>query len=226
MLQFNDLSLRRGQRLLFEHAGFQVYPGQKVGITGANGSGKSSLFALILDQLHADSGDCLYPKDWVVAHVAQEMPAQDCAAIEYVLDGDAELRRVENALAGAEADDDGLLLASLHGTYDTIGGYSARSRAGQLMNGLGFTGGDEGRSVKEFSGGWRMRLNLARALMCRSDLLLLDEPTNHLDLDAVIWLEGWLRTYAGSLLLVSHDRDFLDSVASHIAHIEQQRITL
>ena len=226
MLQFNDLSLRRGHRLLFEHAGFQVYPGQKVGITGANGCGKSSLFALILDQLHADSGDCLYPKHWVVAHVAQEMPAEDRAAIEYVLDGDAELRRVEKALALAEADDDGILLASLHGTFDNIGGYSARSRAGQLMNGLGFGSGDEGRAVKEFSGGWRMRLNLARALMCRSDLLLLDEPTNHLDLDAVIWLEGWLRAYAGTLLLVSHDRDFLDSVASHIAHIEQQRITL
>jgi ATP-binding cassette subfamily F protein 3 len=226
MLQFNDLSLRRGHRLLFEHAGFQVYPGQKVGITGANGCGKSSLFALILDQLHADSGDCLYPKDWVVAHVAQEMPAEDRAAIEYVLDGDAELRRVEKALALAEADDDGILLASLHGTFDNIGGYSARSRAGQLMNGLGFGSGDEGRAVKEFSGGWRMRLNLARALMCRSDLLLLDEPTNHLDLDAVIWLEGWLRAYPGTLLLVSHDRDFLDSVASHIAHIEQQRITL
>ncbi len=226
MLQFNDLSLRRGHRLLFEHAGFQVYPGQKVGITGANGSGKSSLFALILDQLHADAGDCLYPKDWVVAHVAQEMPAENCAAIEYVLDGDAELRRVETALARAEADDDGLLLASLHGTFDTIGGYSARSRAGQLMNGLGFGSGDEVRVVKEFSGGWRMRLNLARALMCRSDLLLLDEPTNHLDLDAVIWLEGWLRAYSGTLLLVSHDRDFLDSVASHIAHIELQRVTL
>jgi ATP-binding cassette subfamily F protein 3 len=226
MLQFIDLSLRRGHRLLFEHAGFQVYPGQKVGITGANGCGKSSLFALILDQLHADSGDCLYPKDWVVAHVAQEMPAQNVAAIEYVLDGDAELRRVEAALANAEADDDGLLLASLYGTFDNIGGYSARSRAGQLMNGLGFSIADEGRAVKEFSGGWRMRLNLARALMCRSDLLLLDEPTNHLDLDAVIWLEGWLRAYSGTLLLVSHDRDFLDSVASHIAHIEQQRITL
>jgi ATP-binding cassette subfamily F protein 3 len=226
MLQFNDLSLRRGHLLLFEHAGFQVYPGQKVGITGANGCGKSSLFALILDQLHADSGDCLYPKDWVVAHVAQEMPAEDRAAVEYVLDGDAELRRVEKALALAEADDDGILLASLHGTFDNIGGYSARSRAAQLMSGLGFGNDDEGRAVKEFSGGWRMRLNLARALMCRSDLLLLDEPTNHLDLDAVIWLEGWLRAYAGTLLLVSHDRDFLDSVASHIAHIEQQRITL
>jgi len=226
MLQFIDLSLRRGHLLLFEHAGFQVYPGQKVGITGANGCGKSSLFALILERLHADSGDCLYPKDWVVAHVAQEMPAEDRAAIEYVLDGDAELRRVEKALALAEADDDGILMASLHGTFDNIGGYSARSRAGQLMSGLGFGSGDEGRAVKDFSGGWRMRLNLARALMCRSDLLLLDEPTNHLDLDAVIWLEGWLRAYAGTLLLVSHDRDFLDSVASHIAHIEQQRIML
>jgi ATP-binding cassette subfamily F protein 3 len=226
MLQFNDLSIRRGHRLLFEHAGFQVYPGQKVGITGANGTGKSSLFALILDELHADAGDCVYPKDWVVAHVAQEMPAEKRAAIEYVLDGDAELRRVEAALAQAEANDDGLLLATLHGNFDAIGGYSARSRAGQLMNGLGFGAVDQARAVNEFSGGWRMRLNLARALMCRSDLLLLDEPTNHLDLDAVIWLEGWLRAYPGTLLLVSHDRDFLDSVASHIAHIEHQRITL
>ncbi|MGB5519950.1 MAG: ATP-binding cassette domain-containing protein [Gammaproteobacteria bacterium] len=226
MLQFNDLSLRRGQRLLFENAGFQVFPGQKVGITGANGTGKSSLFALILGQLHADSGDCLYPKDWVVAHVAQEMPTKNCAAIDYVLDGDAELRRIEAALALAEADNDGLLLATLYGKLDNIGGYSARSRAGQLMNGLGFGAGDEDRLVEEFSGGWRMRLNLARALMCRSDLLLLDEPTNHLDLDAVIWLEGWLRNYPGTLLLVSHDRDFLDSVASQIAYIERQRITL
>jgi ATP-binding cassette subfamily F protein 3 len=226
MLQFNDISLRRGDRLLFEHASFQIYPAQKVGVTGANGCGKSSLFALILDHLHADEGDCLYPKDWVIAHVAQEMPAQDCAAIEYVLDGDAELRRLEKALADAEADEDGLLQATLYGTYESIGGYTARSRAGQLMNGLGFGIGDEQRMVTEFSGGWRMRLNLARALMCRSDLLLLDEPTNHLDLDAVIWLEGWLRSYPGALLLVSHDRDFLDSVASHVAHIEQQRITL
>ena len=226
MLQFNDLSLRRGHRLLFEHAGFQVHPGQKVGITGANGSGKSSLFALILNQLHADGGDCLYPKDWVIAHVAQEMPAENRAAIEYVLDGDSELRQVEADLVRAETDNDGILLAALHGTYDNIGGYSARSRAAQLMNGLGFCTDDETRAVREFSGGWQMRLNLARALMCRSDLLLLDEPTNHLDLDAVIWLEGWLHAYTGTLLLVSHDRDFLDSVTSHIAHIEQQRITL
>ena len=226
MLQFNDISLRRGDRLLFEHASFQVYPGQKVGVTGANGCGKSSLFALILEHLHADEGDCLYPKDWVIAHVAQEMPAEERSAIDYVLDGDAELRRLEKALADAEADEDGLLQATLYGTYESIGGYSARSRAGQLLNGLGFGVGDEERMVKAFSGGWRMRLNLARALMCRSDLLLLDEPTNHLDLDAVIWLEAWLRSYPGALLLVSHDRDFLDSVASHVAHIEQQRITL
>ncbi len=226
MLQFNNISLRRGDRLLFEQASFQVYPGQKIGVTGANGCGKSSLFALILDHLHADEGDCLYPKDWVIAHVAQEMPTEDRAAIDYVLDGDAELRRLEQALADAEADEDGLLQATLYGTYESIGGYSAHSRAGQLLNGLGFGVGDEERTVKAFSGGWRMRLNLARALMCRSDLLLLDEPTNHLDLDAVIWLEGWLRSYPGALLLVSHDRDFLDSVASHVAHIEQQRITL
>ena len=226
MLQFNDLSLRRGPRLLFEHASFQVYPGQKVGITGANGCGKSSLFELILGGLHADAGDCLYPKDWVVAHVAQETPAEACAAIEYVLDGDAELRRVEAGIAAAEAENDGLRLASLHAAFENLGGYSARSRAGQLLNGLGFAPGDEARAVKAFSGGWRVRLNLARALMCRSDLLLLDEPTNHLDLDAVIWLEGWLRAYPGTLLLVSHDRDFLDSIASHIAQIEQQRITL
>ena len=226
MIEFKDLSLRRGRSLLFEHASFQVYPGQKVGISGANGCGKSSLFALILDQLQADSGDCWYPNDWVVAHVAQDMPAYAHPAIEYVLDGDAELRRVEAALARAEADNDGLQLASLHAHFERIGGYSARSRAGRLMNGLGFSAADQDRSLNEFSGGWRMRLNLARALMCRSDLLLLDEPTNHLDLDAVIWLEAWLRAYSGTLLLVSHDRDFLDSVVSHIAHIEQQRITL
>ena len=226
MLQFKNLTLRRGLKLLFEQASFQVHPGQKVGITGANGTGKSSLFALILDSLHADEGDCLYPKDWVIAHVAQETPADARPAIEYVLDGDAELRDVESALAKAEADNDGIKLATLHTHFDNIRGYTARSRAGQLLHGLGFKVGDEDRSVNEYSGGWRMRLNLAKALMCRSDLLLLDEPTNHLDLDAVIWLETWLTSYAGTLLLISHDRDFLNNVASHIAHIEHQRVTL
>jgi ATP-binding cassette subfamily F protein 3 len=226
MLQFDGVSLRRGPRLLFEQAGFQVHPGQKIGITGANGSGKSSLFALVLGELHADTGDCRYPADWVIAHVAQETPANGRAAIEYVLDGDAELREVQSALSEAERQDDGQRLALLHGRFDAIDGYTARSRAGQLLHGLGFSSADEARPVSAFSGGWRMRLNLAQALMCRSDLLLLDEPTNHLDLDAVIWLEGWLRAYRGTLLLISHDRDFLDSVTTHILHLEQQRATL
>lgn len=226
MLQFNNLSLRRGHKLLFEKTSFQVHPGHKVCITGANGTGKSSLFALILGELHDDGGEFLCPKDWVIAHVAQQTPQSTQAAIEYILDGDAELHEIEDALAEAEKNDNGLQVASLHTQLDNIHGYTARSRAGQLLYGLGFKAGDENRTVNEFSGGWRMRLNLARALMCRSDLLLLDEPTNHLDLDAVIWLENWLRAYEGTLLLISHDRDFLDSVASHIAHIEHKQVTL
>ncbi|MDA3870406.1 MAG: ATP-binding cassette domain-containing protein [Gammaproteobacteria bacterium] len=226
MIQFKNLSLRRGTKLLFEQASFQIHPGQKVGVTGANGTGKSSLFALILDELHADSGDCLYPKDWVIAHVAQETPADQRPALEYVLDGDAELRKVEAKIARAETGNEGLKLATLHSHYENIGGYTAASRAGQLLYGLGFKAGDENRAVNEYSGGWRMRLNLAKALMCRSDLLLLDEPTNHLDLDAVIWLENWLSAYAGTLLLISHDRDFLNNVTTHIAHLEHQRVTL
>ncbi len=226
MLRFNELSLRRGTRLLFEQASLVVHPGWKVGVTGANGCGKSSLFALLLGELHTDSGDFHRPGDWVIAHVAQEMPADKRAAIEYVLDGDAELRAVEVELALAERNNDGARLAVLHGEFESIGGYTARSRAGQLLHGLGFKTADESRPVSDFSGGWRMRLNLGRALMCRSDLLLLDEPTNHLDLDAVIWLESWLRAYRGTLLLISHDRDFLDKVCSHIAHLEHQRITL
>ncbi len=226
MLNFSDLALRRGTRLLFEHASLQIHPGQKVGITGANGCGKSSLFALLLDELHADSGDLRRPADWVIAHVAQETAADDQAAIDYVLDGDAELRAVQARLAQAEQDNQGARLAVLHEQLEGIGAYTAHSRAAQLLHGLGFSSADETRPVREFSGGWRMRLSLGRALMCRSDLLLLDEPTNHLDLDAVIWLEGWMRSYRGTLLLISHDRDFLDNVCGHILHMEQQRITL
>jgi ATP-binding cassette subfamily F protein 3 len=225
MLQFDNLALRRGPRLLIENATLQIHPGWKVGVTGANGTGKSSLFALIRDELHADAGECRHPADWVISHVAQETPAEARAAIEYVLDGDMGLRAVESALADAEARHDGEQLGTLHAHYEVIGGYTARSRAAQLLQGLGFSTADEDRPVSDFSGGWRMRLNLARALMCRSDLLLLDEPTNHLDLDAVIWLENWLCAYPGTLLLISHDRDFLDSVASHIVHIERQRLT-
>jgi ATP-binding cassette subfamily F protein 3 len=226
MLHFQNLCIRRGNRLLFEDAGFQIHPGQKAGITGANGTGKSSLFALILGKLQADSGDLKLPKEWVIAWVAQETPQDNRAALEYVLDGDQELRQIEAKIARAESAGDGHELALLHGQFESIGGYQARSRAGQLLHGLGFRPGDEDRPVTSFSGGWRMRLNLARALICRSDLLLLDEPTNHLDLDAVIWLETWLRRYPGTLLLISHDREFLDAVTNHIAHIEQGKFTL
>ncbi len=222
MLQFDKLALRRGPRVLFAGASLQIHPGQKVGVTGANGTGKSSLFELILGTLHADAGEFRRPRDWVIAHVAQETPADPRPAIDYALDGDAELREVEAAMSHAE----GERLAELHARLDAIGGYSARARAARLLHGLGFAPGQEDRPVASFSGGWRVRLNLARALMCRSDLLLLDEPTNHLDLDAVLWLEEWLRAYPGTLLLISHDRDFLDAVVDQIAHIEQDRLTL
>ncbi len=226
MLKLTDLSLRRGPRLLLESVNLQIHSGQKAGITGANGSGKSSLFSLVLGELAPDAGDLAFPADWVVAHVAQETPTDRRAAIEYVLDGDAELRQVEQQIAAAEAGEGGERLANLHARLEAIDGYTARSRAGRLLHGLGFSVDDEARPVDEFSGGWRMRLNLARALACRSSLLLLDEPTNHLDLDAVIWLEGWLRAYPGTLLLISHDRDFLDAVVDRIVHLEQQTATL
>ena len=226
MLQFDKVSLRRGPRLLFEHSSFQIHPGQKVGLTGANGSGKSSLFSLVLGALSPEAGSVSYPNGWVSAHVAQEMPASDQAAIEFVLDGDQELRRLQHTLAAAEQAGEGARIAHLHGELEHIGAYQANSRAAGLMHGLGFRSDDEPRPVAEFSGGWRMRLNLARTLMCRSDLLLLDEPTNHLDLDAVIWLESWLRQYRGTLLLISHDRDFLDRVCAQILDIEHLRATL
>ena len=226
MIQFRNLRLARGVKTLIEGASLQIHPGWKVGLTGANGCGKSSLFGLLRGELHQDAGDLEMPAAWVIAHVAQETPALPRPAIEYVLDGDAELRRVEAALAAAEAAHDGEEIGHLHGRLQEIGGYAARARAAALMDGLGFTAADLERPVADFSGGWRMRLNLAQALMCRSDLLLLDEPTNHLDLDAVIWLEQWLGDYRGTLVLISHDRDFLDAVVNQIAHIENQRLTL
>ncbi|HEY0634790.1 MAG TPA: ATP-binding cassette domain-containing protein, partial [Gammaproteobacteria bacterium] len=212
MLNFTQLTLRRGTRVLFEGATFTIHSGQKAGITGANGTGKSSLFALLRGELHADSGDWSLPPKTVIAHVAQETPAVDRSAIDYVMDGDAELRAVEQHITAAEQSGDGHRLALLHTQLDNIGGYTARSRAARLMHGLGFKAGEEEKPVRAFSGGWRMRLNVAQALMCRSDLLLLDEPTNHLDLDAVIWLQEWLSDYRGTLLLISHDREFLDSI--------------
>ncbi len=226
MLNIRNLSLARGGKPLLEDASLTVFPGQKIGLTGANGTGKSSLFALIRAELHPDAGDCGLPPKWIVAHVAQETPALARPALEYALDGDRELREVEAALEQAEAAHDGARLGELHARLDAIGGYTARVRAAQLLAGLGFRTDQLERPVSEFSGGWRMRLNLAQALMCRSDLLLLDEPTNHLDLDAVIWLEAWLAAYPGTLLLISHDRDFLDKVVDGIVHLEQQKLTL
>ena len=223
MLNFKNISLRRGVRILFSDTSFTIHKGQKAGLTGANGVGKSSLFAMLLNQLHVDEGDFTMPPGLEIAHVAQETPAVDYSAIDYVIDGDKELRQLQQQLLAAEQQDDGIKLAELHSTLDHIGGYTANARASRLMNGLGFSAGQEQDPVKSFSGGWRMRLNLAQALMCRSDVLLLDEPTNHLDLDAVIWLQDWLCKYPGTLLLISHDRDFLDSITDHIIHIEQNK---
>ncbi len=226
MLKFSSLSLRRGVQLLLQNVNLTIHPGQKVGITGGNGCGKSSLFALINDQLHADSGEFFMPRGWVIAHVAQETPSSDRSAIDYVIDGDSELRHIEQTIAEANDSGHGELLGKLYAQLEEVEGYTANSRASQLLSGLGFLQEQMNNPVNSFSGGWRMRLNLAQALMCRSDLLLLDEPTNHLDLDAVLWLEDWLNKYPGTLLLISHDRDFLDSVMTHIAHIEHQSMTL
>src|SRR6056297_2403820 len=226
MLQLSDVALRRGPRLLFEHASAQIHPGQNVGVTGANGTGKTSLLRMILGELAPDAGECRLPPDWVVAHVDQATPSDTRPAIEYVLDGDADLRAIEADLADAEAAGDGTAIAKAHARIESADGYTARSRASRLLHGLGFLPGQEERPVDTFSGGWRMRLNLAQALMCRSDLLLLDEPTNHLDLDAVIWLERWLRAYPGMLLLISHDRDFLDALVDHVINIEQGAVRL
>lgn len=221
MLNFKNVSLRRGARVLFANATFTIHNGQKAGFTGANGAGKSSLFAMVKGELHPDEGDFSMSPGLEIAHVAQETPAVESAAIDYVIDGDQPLRRLEQQLRAAEQANDGLKQAELHATLDVIGGYTARARASRLMNGLGFSADQEANAVSSFSGGWRMRLNLAQALMCRSDVLLLDEPTNHLDLDAVIWLQDWLCKYPGTLLLISHDRDFLDTITDHIVHIEQ-----
>ena len=230
MLRISNLSLARGAKLLLDDASLTVHPGHKVGLIGANGSGKSSLFALLRGDLSQDKGELSMPPGWVIAHVAQETAPATGTAIDYVLDGDRELRVIEQALAVAHADETadahaaGEHLAELHHRFEIIDGYSARARAAALLSGLGFSAGRNHDPVATFSGGWRMRLNLAQALMCRSDLLLLDEPTNHLDLDAVLWLEDWLERYPGTLLLVTHDRDFLDAVVSEIVHLDQRKL--
>ena len=226
MIRLQSLTLQRGPQRLLEDAELTLHAGQKAGLIGANGAGKSSLFALLLGDLTPDSGDCLLPADWRIAHMRQEIDTLDRIAVDYVLDGDLRLREVQRLLAEAEADQDGAAQARMHSELDSADGYTADARARKLLAGLGFTNEQMDKPVADFSGGWRMRLNLAQALMCPSDLLLLDEPTNHLDLDAILWLEDWLKSYPGTLLLISHDRDFLDAVVDHVAHVEQRKITL
>ena len=226
MITASHLTLRRGARALLEGVSFTIHAGWRVGVIGRNGTGKSTLFAAILGELSADKGDLSVLKNLAIATVAQETPGLPDLAIEFALDGDVELRELERRLLIAEETHDAERMAAIHERLNTVGGYAARARAAQLLRGLGFEPEQQERPVASFSGGWRMRLNLARALMCRSDLLLLDEPTNHLDLDAVIWLQDWLSNYPGTLLVISHDREFLDAVTTHTLHLEGQGGTL
>ncbi|VXB15639.1 fused putative transporter subunits of ABC superfamily: ATP-binding components [Pseudomonas sp. 8AS] len=226
MIRLQNLTLQRGPQRLLEGAELTLHAGHKAGLIGANGAGKSSLFALLRGELGPDAGDCNLPPDWRIAHMRQEVDDLERLAVDYVLDGDSHLRQVQRDLTAAEAAHDGTAIARLHSELDNADGYTADARARKLLAGLGFSNEQMDRRVGDFSGGWRMRLNLAQALMCPSDLLLLDEPTNHLDLDAILWLEDWLKAYPGTLLLISHDRDFLDAVVDHVAHLEQQKLAL
>ncbi|MDB0526310.1 ATP-binding cassette domain-containing protein [Ralstonia solanacearum] len=224
VIRFDDLVLQRGTKVLFDHTSATLNPGERAGLVGVNGSGKSTLFALLRGELHADGGEVAIPPTWQVAHVAQETPAVERSALDYTLDGDTHLRDIERSLADAEARHDGHAQAEAHAAFADADGYTAPARAQALLLGLGFTMAQTQQPVASFSGGWRMRLNLAQALMCPSDLLLLDEPTNHLDLDAVVWLEDWLARYPGTLVMISHDREFLDAVCNVTLHIEHCKL--
>jgi ATP-binding cassette, subfamily F, member 3 len=221
LIRLSQVTLRRGAKVLLEAADLALNPGEHVGLIGPNGSGKSSLFALVRDELHADKGDVDLPKHWRIAHVAQETPALERPAVEYAIDGDTALRDLQRELAATH---DGTRIAELHAALADADVYTSRPRAEALLLGLGFKKEELENPVSSFSGGWRMRLNLAQALMCPSEVLLLDEPTNHLDLDAIIWLEDWLRRYPGTLIVISHDRDFLDGVVKSIVHIDQRKL--
>jgi len=222
MIVIKDLQLLRGGKELLKNANATIYPGAKVGLVGANGCGKSSLFALMRGVLHQDQGEFSFPNQWQMAWVKQETPSMESSALDYCIDGDVQYREFERRLKEAEDTNNGQEIAEMHAAIDNINGYSVAARAGELLHGLGFSDSQLESPVSSFSGGWRMRLNLAQALLCRSDLLLLDEPTNHLDLDTVLWLEKWLQSYPGTLVLISHDRDFLDNVVNQVIHVEQQ----
>ncbi|MCL4119234.1 UNVERIFIED_CONTAM: hypothetical protein GTU68_060385 [Idotea baltica] len=226
MIQIEGLTLQRGPKRLLDQSDLMLHPNQKVGLIGVNGAGKSSLFSLLQGQVTPDAGSCTLPFDWRISHMRQEVDCVDAIAIDYVIDGDRALRSVQKKLAAAESINDGEAIAHLHVELDRLDGYSFETRARKLLAGLGFDNEQMDRPIATFSGGWRMRLNLAQALMCPSDLLLLDEPTNHLDLDAILWLETWLKGYEGTLVLISHDRDFLDEVVNHIVHMDQQKLVL
>jgi len=226
MIRFQNVSLMRGTKPLLESADLTLNPGDKIGLIGANGAGKSSLFGMLRGELHPDQGLIDFPAKWRMAYVAQETPALDRPALEYAIDGDVNLRRLQAELDELESQDepDGMRLGELHGALMDADAYTVQSRGEQLLLGLGFSLAQMQQPVASFSGGWRMRLNLAQALMCPSDLLLLDEPTNHLDLDAIIWLEDWLKRYPGTLIIISHDRDFLDEIVNVIVHIDDRKL--
>lgn len=226
MIEIKNLSLQRGSKQLLQHASLTIYPSQRVGLIGKNGTGKSSLFALLEGKISHDSGDLRLPKHWQLATVKQETPALNIPALDYVLQGDTELQQLQQLLQQAEASNDGLKQAEYHARLDEIGAYSAPARAAKLLNGLGFSQQEQQQPVKSFSGGWRMRLNLAQALMCRTDLLLLDEPTNHLDLETVLWLEQHLAGLNTTQIIISHDRDFLNATTTQTVELAQQQLTL
>ena len=226
MIEIKNLTLQRGLKVLLDQAALSLAPGRRVGLIGKNGSGKSSLFALLKGEITADKGDVSIPKHWKTAAVAQETPALDISALDYVLQGDGELQLFQTALHEAEAKNDGMKQAEYHAKLEEIDVYSASARAAKLLSGLGFSQEEHGRPVKSFSGGWRMRLNLAQALMCRADLLLLDEPTNHLDLETVLWLENHLSGLPCTQIIISHDRDFLNATTTQTVELSDQKLTL
>jgi ATP-binding cassette subfamily F protein 3 len=225
MLVLNQVSLRRGVKLVLDQASVTLHPGDKVGLVGRNGAGKSSLFSLLTKRLQSDAGDVSMPPRWRMAEVAQDMPETDDGATDFVLQGDTLLMEAQAQLAQAEADDDGHAMAEAHHAISDAGGFDARPRAQAMLLGLGFKGAELDAPVNSFSGGWRMRLQLARALMCPADLMLLDEPTNHLDLDALVWLEAWLKRYSGMLIVISHDREFLDAITTVTLHLDATQLT-